>query len=142
MMNQPADDRVAVHFGPPAADEAVLIEGDASAAHGQPVARFCLSPALAGHAAGCACCVPRAPAAQAVGRLFLARARGEVAWFRSVAVLATPAGEAAVRAALAGDQVSSGRFRLTGPDRLDASWRSGGMVATMPMLRDRQKKER
>jgi hypothetical protein len=121
MMNQSADDRVAVHFGPPAPDEAVLVEGDASAARGQPIAWFRLSPALAGHAPGCACCVPRHPAAQALSRLFLARARGEVAWFRSVAVLATLAGEAAVRAALADDQVSSGRFRLTGPDRLDAS---------------------
>jgi hypothetical protein len=116
MMNQPADDRVAVRFGPPAADEAVLIEGDASTC-GRPVARFRLAPALAAHAPGCACCVPRGPAAQALDRLFLARARGEVAWFRSVAVQATPAGEAAVRAALAGDQVSSRRFRLTGPDR-------------------------
>jgi len=51
--------------------------------------------------------------AEALGRLFLARARGEVAGFRSIAVIATPAGEAAVRAALAGDQVSAGRFRLT-----------------------------
>jgi hypothetical protein len=121
MMNQRADDRVAVHFGPAAADEAVLIEGDAGDACGRPVARFRLSPALAGHAPGCACCAPRDPAAQALGRLFLARARGEVAWFRSVAVLATPAGEAAVRAALAHDHVSSCRFRLTGPDRSDAS---------------------
>ena len=48
----------------------------------------------------------------ALGRLFLARARGEVAWFHSIAVIATPAGEAAVRAALAGDRVAAGRFRL------------------------------
>jgi hypothetical protein len=121
MMNEPADDRVGAHFGPPAADEAVLIEGDAGAPCGQPVARFRIARALAGHAPGCACCVPRDPAAQALGRLFLARARGEVAWFRSVAVLATPAGEAAVRVALADDQVSSCRFRLIGPDRSDAS---------------------
>lgn len=121
MMNQPADDRVPVHFGPPADDEAMLIEGDAGDTCGRPVARFRLSAASAGHPPGCACCVQRDPAAQALGRLFLARARGQVAWFRSVAVLATAAGEAAVRAALADDQVSSGRFRLTGPDRWDAS---------------------
>ena len=60
----------------------------------------------------CRCCVPRGPVAEALGRLFLARARGEVAWFHSIAVIATPAGEAAVRAALAGDQVAAGRFRL------------------------------
>ncbi len=85
------------------------------AAGGRPVARFRLAPGLAGHAPGCACCVPRGPVAEALGRLFLARARGEVAWFRSVAVLASLAGEAAVRAALAEDQVSAGRFRLAEP---------------------------
>ncbi|MGC1408937.1 MAG: hypothetical protein WA864_08360 [Acetobacteraceae bacterium] len=110
-----------VHFGPPADGEAVLIEGDTGGTCGRPAARFRLSPALAGHAPGCACCVPRDPAAQALGRLFLARARGEVAWFHSVAVLASPAGKAAVRVALARDQVSSRRFRLTGPDRWNAS---------------------
>ena len=40
------------------------------------------------------------------------RARGEVAWFRSVAVLAKAGGEAAVRAAVAEDRVAAARFRL------------------------------
>jgi hypothetical protein len=106
------DDRVPVRFGDPEADEAMLVEGEATIRSGRPAARFRLSPAMAGHPTGCTCCVPRGPVAEALGRLFLARARGEVAWFRSVAVLATPAGEAAVRAALAEDQVSAGRFRL------------------------------
>ncbi len=106
------DDRVPVRFGDPEADEAVLVEGEATVRCGRTAARFRLSPAMAGHAMGCACCVPRGPVAEALGRLFLARARGEVALFRSVAVLATPAGEAAVRAALAEDQVAAGRFRL------------------------------
>ena len=113
MVNQRADDRIPVRFGQPGADEAVLIEGDAQAAPDRPVARFRLAAGLAGHVLGCPCCVPRGPVAEALGRLFLARARGEVAWFRSIAVIATRAGEAAVRAALAGDQVSAGRFRLT-----------------------------
>jgi hypothetical protein len=113
MVNQMADDRIPLRFGQPEAGEAVLIEGDAATAPGRPIARFRLVPGLAGHVLGCACCVPRGPVAEALGRLFLARARGEVAWFHSIAVIATPAGEAAVRAALAGDQVSAGHFRLT-----------------------------
>jgi hypothetical protein len=112
MIDQQADDRVPVHFGAAEAGEAVLAEGEASAPDSAPVARFRLSPARPGHAPGCACCIPRGPVAEALGRLFVARARGEVAWFRSVAVVASPSGEAAVRAALAEDQVCAGRFRL------------------------------
>jgi hypothetical protein len=45
--------------------------------------------------------------------LFLARARAEAPFFNAVvAVVATPAGEASVRAALAEDQLSAGRFLL------------------------------
>jgi hypothetical protein len=111
-MNVTADDRVPVRFGPSEAGDALLVEGDAAIPAGRPVARFRLAPRLGGHAPGCACCVPRGPVAEALGRLFIARARGEVAWFRAVAVAATPAGEAAVRAALADDQLCAGRFRV------------------------------
>lgn len=110
-MNKPEDERISVHFGPAEPGEAVVVEGEAPAP-GRPAARFRLAPGLSGHPRGCACCVSRTPVAEALSRLFLARARGEVPWFRSVAVIATPAGEAAVRAALAEDQVSAGRFRL------------------------------
>lgn len=64
-----------------------------------------------GHDAGCACCVTRTPAAQALGRLFMQRARGEVAFFRRVLVEGNAA-EAAVRAALRSDPVAAARFRL------------------------------
>ncbi len=64
-----------------------------------------------GHDAGCACCVARAPAAQALGHLFMQRARGEVAFFRRVLVDGRDA-EAAVRAALQSDPVAAARFRL------------------------------
>jgi hypothetical protein len=115
-MVESSDDRVPVRFGSGEAagqGEALLIEGDAAAPDGHAVARFKLAPGLIGHPFGCACCTPRGPVAEALGRLFLARALGEVAFFRSVvAVVATQAGEAAVRAALAEDQVSAGRFRL------------------------------
>jgi hypothetical protein len=115
MVNE-ADGRLAVRFGlgeDAEPGEALLAEGEDPLPPGHPVARFSLRPGLRGHPIGCACCSPRGPVAEALGRLFLARARGEVAFFRSVvAVTATPAGEAAVRAALAEDQVSAGRFRL------------------------------
>ena len=113
------DDRLAVRFGRSGearAGEALLVEGEAPVPPGHPVARFRLRAGLFGHPVGCACCAPRGPVAEALGRLFLARARGEVAFFHAVvAVTATPAGEAAVRAALAEDQVSAGRFRLAQP---------------------------
>ncbi|MDE2573876.1 MAG: hypothetical protein KGL55_01045, partial [Rhodospirillales bacterium] len=62
---------------------------------------------------GCACCLPRHGAAAALGALFLARARGEVPFFRRV--LAVVRDAAAVRAALAGDVVTAARFRLDPP---------------------------
>jgi hypothetical protein len=113
------DDRVPVRFGPAGSagpDEALLVEGEAAVPAGYPLARFRLAPGLAGHPVGCTCCAPRGPVAEALGRLFLARARGEVAFFQSVvAMVATPAGETSVRAALADDQIAAGRFRLAEP---------------------------
>jgi hypothetical protein len=115
-MVESSDDRMPVRFGSGDAagpDAALLVEGDEAVPRGHAVARFRLTPGLIGHPFGCACCIPRGPVAEALGRLFLARARGEVAFFRSVvAVVATQAGEAAVRAELGEDQVSAGRFRL------------------------------
>ena len=63
------------------------------------------------HGAGCACCVARTPAAQALSRLFTQRARGEVAFFRRVLVEGQGL-EAAVRTALQSDPVAAARFRL------------------------------
>ena len=115
-MVESSDDRVPVRFGSVDAagpDAALLVEGDAVVPAGHVMARFRMGPSLIGHPFGCACCMPPGPVAESLARLFLARARGDVAFFRSVvAVVATPAGEAAVRAALAEDQVSAGRFRL------------------------------
>ncbi|HST74721.1 MAG TPA: hypothetical protein VLJ20_05055 [Acetobacteraceae bacterium] len=104
--------RAAAAFAP---EVALLLEGDRPAPEGAVVARF--SPDLgqsdlAGHGADCACCVPRGAVAQALGQLFLARARGEVSFFRSVIVVCGAAGHAEVLAALATDPVVSARFRL------------------------------
>jgi len=82
-------------------------------------ARFTVEAGV--HAVGCACCVPRSDAARALARLFLARARGEVALFRRViAVTASPAGRAAVTAAVTGDVLASARFRMAEQARPEA----------------------
>jgi hypothetical protein len=109
-MTMDQDSRISVRFAPAAADgAAALIEGGGPTAG--PVAHFTLPAAM--HVPGCACCLPRGPVAVALGRLFLARARGEAPLFDTVvAVTRTPAGEAAVRAALDDDVVTRARFRL------------------------------
>jgi hypothetical protein len=91
-------------------DDAVLIEGDAPVAVEGAVVRIAPSTAIADHAPGCACCLPRPPVAAALGGLFLARARGEVTFFRRV--VAVVADDVQIRAAIAGDPLVSGRFRL------------------------------
>lgn len=72
---------------------------------GTAVERLGLRPLL--HDAACVCCSPRVALAEALHRLFLRRARGEVAFFRRV-VVSLPAAE--IGAALADPLVSS-RFR-------------------------------
>jgi hypothetical protein len=110
------DARIPLRFAlaPEGADDsALLIEGDAPAPAGRAVARFHLPAAADGHPPACACCVPAGPAADALRTLFLARARGSQQFFREVIVLAyTPAGEAAVRSAVADDPLASARYRL------------------------------
>jgi hypothetical protein len=98
-----------VFGGSVAPDDAVLIEGDAAAPTAAAVARF-IVPANPLHGVGCSCCAPRGPASEALSRLYLARARGETPMFRRVVVLASDAGVALVRAALAGDAVTRARF--------------------------------
>ncbi len=107
------DGRIAVVLGGAAGEgDAVLLEGDGVLPEGA-AARFTVE--AGGHAIGCACCVPRSDAGRALGRLFLARARGEVAAFgRVVAVTTSEAGRAAVVAAVAGDVVAAARFRMEG----------------------------
>ena len=107
-----ADPRVPVVFAPAASagpDDALLLEGEGVGPEGAPVARF--SAARPGHLAGCACCAPRGAVAQALHSLFLARARGACGFFTRVVVVAGPAGEAAVRQALAEDVFLAGRYR-------------------------------
>jgi hypothetical protein len=64
------------------------------------------------HAIGCACCGGRPSAAVAFDRVFLARVKGDCAWFdRVVAVAATEVGQSALAAALAEDAATRARFR-------------------------------
>ena len=65
------------------------------------------------HRFGCACCAGRSAAAVALDRLFQARARGRSPWFDRVAVLAGPAAEAQVAAALRDDALTLARYRDT-----------------------------
>ena len=113
MMTLFVDARVPVLIGPAelaGPESAVLAEGRDPAEGGG-----------AFRAAGSGCrpyrwlCVlcPAGPVSDALNQLFLARARGEVSFFRAVvAVPATEAGAAAIRQALAEDPVTMARFRL------------------------------
>jgi hypothetical protein len=120
------DARIGVRFGlaeDAGPEDALLIEDEAPAAGiasrdgGAPadrpvIARFSLPAPVPTHPLGCICCAPRGPVAEALGRLFLARARGESPWFRCVvAVTHSAAGADAVRAALTADVVTTARFR-------------------------------
>ena len=67
----------------------------------------------AGHVAGCTCCVARSPVAEALGRLFRARAVGEVPFFTRLGVVPAGAGGAdSVRQALETDGLASACYRL------------------------------
>ena len=66
-----------------------------------------------GHPAGCTCCTARNSAGRALASLLQDRARGRVAFFRSVtAVTRTELGLALVLEALESDPVASACFRL------------------------------
>jgi hypothetical protein len=106
-----SDPRVPVLFAPavPEPGDAVLVEGEGDEPEGQAVAYFQLS--RSGHFLGCPCCAPRGPVVVALFGLFLARAHGDCAFFSRVIVTASPAGEAAVRQALAEDVFLAGRYR-------------------------------
>jgi hypothetical protein len=115
-MTMDQDSRLLVRFGGVAqagAQAALLIEDgvDADPPRAAAVGHFAVKASA--HAIGCACCLPRGPVSVALGRLFLARARGEVEFFdQVVAITHSKAGAAAVRAALEDDVVTRARFRL------------------------------
>lgn len=115
-MNSSTDMRIPVLFGGNTAAEAMdawLVEDSAAPPPSGYAHRFTLpAPGFghASHAVGCTCCTPRGPVADALARMFRARATGTAPFFKRVLVLASPAGEAAVREALAQDVMTAARY--------------------------------
>ncbi len=93
-------------------DDVYLTEGGAEPVLSGYAESFTLPPGKFGHVKGCNCCTPRGPAADALTRLFRARATGCAPFFKRVIVRASPAGEAAIRAAIANDLLTTARYRL------------------------------
>jgi len=117
-MNKAADARIAISFGgKPDPNAAFLVEDGQNFPETGYAVRFTLAGALPGHVIGCACCTLRGPAADALGRMFTARARGKAPFFDRVVVLASPPGEAAIRQALDEDVVVQARYRLQREER-------------------------
>lgn len=95
------DARIPLRFGPLGTrtpEEAVLT--------------FDPSAPTAPHTPGCPCCLPRNPAATALGALFHARATGRHPPFRAVLAPVPGTDEQAVRQALETDPVAAARYRL------------------------------
>jgi hypothetical protein len=112
-MNSGTDMRIPVLFGgnTEAGDaDAWLVEDIAAPPPSGYAHRFTLPANGFGHAMGCTCCAPRGPAADALARMFRARATGTAPFFKRVLVLASPAGEAAIREALTKDVMTAARY--------------------------------
>jgi len=109
-----SDMRIPVLFGDVQAgkDDAYLTEGNPEPVPSGYADSFTRPAAQFGHVIGCTCCTPRGPAADALSRLFRARATGSAPFFKRVIVRASPAGEAAIRAAIARDMLTAARYRL------------------------------
>jgi hypothetical protein len=100
------DARIPVFFAsaPAEAEGVAWLVEDAAAAWGGDAA---------GHVIGCTGCAARSPVADALGRLFRARAVGEVAFFTRLGVVPSgDAGRASVRQALETDGLASACYRL------------------------------
>lgn len=101
--------RIPVVFGgAPEPGDILLLADGVPAPHGWPWTSVEPAP----HWPGCACCPPRNQAARALSRLFLARARGQVSFFRRVRVQMNEDGLEIVRQALEHDVMAAARFRL------------------------------
>lgn len=117
-MSWSLDARIPVTLAAPgdaagALDAAMLVEAGLAAPEAAFTERF--DPAAHGLGCadpGCVGCAPRAPAALALDRLFLARARGQAPFFRRVVVVSAPQRHAALAAMLREDAVVSARFRM------------------------------
>jgi len=106
--------RIPVLFGAPDAGtaDAWLVETGQAAPYGAYAVPLSLPVPALGHATGCACCIPLGPVAAALAAMFRARATNAAPFFTRVIVLASPAGQEAIRAALSNDVLTSARYRL------------------------------
>lgn len=107
---------------PPAADPLtvlVLADPDAAAAGPGWAAVRRIDPGTragpAPHAAGCACCAGRSGLAVLLTALFVQRARGELALFRRVLLVADGGPAGPLDALFRDDPMVAGRYRLEGP---------------------------
>lgn len=89
---------------------AYLVEDGQDAPAGAYAVRF--SAGDGRHKPGCACCAGRSNAAEALGRIFRARATAAAPFFTELIVLASEAGQAAIHAALTEDLMARARFRV------------------------------
>ncbi len=119
------DARVPVRFGVADPDAAALIEVGLPDQPACTFMRFVAAAAPASHPTGCACCIPCGPMTEALRRLFLARAKGEVPFFCDVRVFASPAAEAALRAALRDDGILAAWFRAEASKSIQAASQCG-----------------
>jgi hypothetical protein len=103
------DARIPVRFGVPSSEQAAFLVEQGVTTQAAPAMRFALPQT--GHVPGCECCAPLGPIAAALRALFIARAKGDLPFFREIVVLASPAGEAAVRETLAADALLIAWFR-------------------------------
>ena len=102
----------------PRTDRALLLSGDAATGSSGPEQGWAAvlrlprpaTPAVAGHVPGCACCTTRTPQAIGLIRLFQARARGEVGFFRALVAILPEQEAADLRDALVSDPFLSGCF--------------------------------
>lgn len=97
-----------IHAGAPPAEAEVAILAEA----GHAAAGMAAFDTAGPHAAACTCCTGRSDAALALDRLFQARVRGTLPWFRRVvALVPSESGQAAISAALSDDALTAARFR-------------------------------
>jgi hypothetical protein len=105
------DMRIPIVMGDrPEPADAVLVEDGLEMPETSYAVRFV--PRKPGHGLSCACCTLRGPVSDALGRIFRERATGAAPFFKRVVVLASPAGEDAVREALNKDVVTAARYRI------------------------------
>ena len=112
-MSQDGRIPVTVLAAPPEATGAGILLAEAGPPMEGAIARFV--PGQARHRFGCTCCGGRSGVAEALDRLFQARARGACPWFdRVIAILPTAEARAELATALRQDRVVAARFRAAG----------------------------